>query len=468
MKTKFIIWLFLVALLSSADAQLTNNGAAIYIQTGAELFSTGNLDNASGTITNEGTIEVQGDFSNGGTYTSTASEDNLIMSGTVLSMLTAGGATLTNLKIDKTANEVKLGSNLSIAGNLTMQSGNLELNMFVVDLGSGAGSILNENNNSRITGISGGNVIKTSDLNAPSAVNPGNIGVEITSASNLGNTVIKRGHVQQTSSNGGVSIYRYFDITPANNSALNATLKMYYFDGELAGINKSELNFYRSENSGVTWTLVGEDNNDQTNDWVLKNNISQLSRWTLASNITNPLPVKLISFTASLVNRATQLKWITAQEINSNYFDVQRSNDGTSFEKLLTVPAHGNSNVQITYHASDMNPLDGANFYRLKQVDMDGNFSFSSVVVVNVKDGSSIMAFPNPATGIFYLHIVLPVGQKYTIGLYDITGRMLQQKEVELNAGNNELEWDISAFDKGTYFLRLSDSNMPVMKIVKQ
>lgn len=467
MKIAFKLFFALIAFSPSLKAQLTNNGANIKIKNGAFLFAKGNVNNASGTISNDGKIEVQGDFTNAAAYTSAAADDNLVMSGSAVSTLKTGGASITNLTINKPTNEVKLGSNISISGNLTMQSGNLELNLFNIDLGNGSGTILNETNNSRITGINGGNIIKTVNLNAPSAVNPGNIGIAISSSANLGNTVIKRGHVQQTSTNGGFSIYRYFDITPTNNSSLNATLKMYYFDGELAGINKSELQFYSSEDNGATWALIGEDNNDQTNDWVLKNNINKLSRWTLAS-LNNALPIKLLSFTATLVSRTTQLQWITAQEINSSYFDVQRSKDGTSFEKLLTSLAHGNSSAQITYNAVDNDPFNGINYYRLKQVDIDGNFSFSPIVQVNVKDGTSFMVFPNPAAAIFYLHINLQAAKKYVIGLYDVNGRMLQQKEVALSAGENQLEWNISALAKGTYFLRSADNSMPVIKFVKQ
>lgn len=467
MKTTYKILITLVVISSSADAQLVNNGANIYIQNGAYLFYSGTMDNASGTITNDGTIEVQGNFSNEGTYTSSASGDHLIMSGAVTSTLKPGGASLTNLTIDKTSGEVELGSDISVTGDLTMQSGNLELNLFNIDLGSGAGTIVDENNNSRITGINGGTVIKTATLNAPSAANPGNIGIEITSSANLGTTIIKRGHVQQTSGNGGKSIYRYFNIIPTNNSGLNATLKMYYFDGELGGVNESDLNLFRSEDNGATWTLSGEDNADQTNDWVLKNNIAQLSRWTLASK-ANPLPVNLIAFTATLVNNTTHLGWTTAQEISSSLFEVQRSKDGNSFESLFTVPAHGNSNSPVSYHAIDKNPLTGINYYRLKQVDIDGNYSLSPIVHVYVKEASSYQITPNPVTGIFTLHITVPVAKRLGMGLYDVSGRRLSEKEMDLSAGSNELRWNISDFANGTYFIRSEDNSMPVMKVVRQ
>ncbi|MEP6747494.1 MAG: T9SS type A sorting domain-containing protein [Bacteroidota bacterium] len=433
-------------------------------------FSQGIYNSASIVVNGNAVITVQnGCFSNNGSfYPGNGTVEFTGIAATNTSAI--GGSSTTpfyNLTINKADNAGRLAGNISVDGSLLMQSGNLELNLFNIDLGNGAGSIMNENIHALITGTTGGNVIKTASLNAPASVNPGNIGIAISSAANLGNTVIKRGHQQQTIPGGLMSINRYYDITPTNNNSLNASLQMYYLDNELAGINKSTLNFYRSEDNGISYSLDGADNNDQINDWVLKNNIPQLSRWTLAGS-TSALPVKLISFTAQLVNRQTKLQWITTQEINSSYFDVQRSPDGTTFNKILNVPAQGNSNLQSAYNATDLNPANGIDYYRLKEVDKDGTFSFSPVVYVKLNDGATYSVFPNPASAISYLNINLPAAKRAAIGLYDVNGRMLQEKAaVQLNAGNNQVPWDISGLAKGIYFLQSSDLSMPVIKVVK-
>src|SRR5258708_2404503 len=224
-------------------ASLVMNGSALLTLQDAGLTNNGNLSAGNSTILFSGTTATANSFIGGSSST-----------------------VFNNITINKSSNGVLLNNNISINGNLTMQSGNLQLNNYTVDLGSGGGTIVGENNNARITGTTGGTINKTASLNAPAAANPGNIGVEITSTANLGSTLIKRGHVQQTSSGGGLSIYRYFDITPANNSALNATLKFYYFDNELAGRNKPELNQWASANGGANWTYHGQDQTDNTND----------------------------------------------------------------------------------------------------------------------------------------------------------------------------------------------------------
>ncbi|MBS1655095.1 MAG: T9SS type A sorting domain-containing protein, partial [Bacteroidetes bacterium] len=426
------------------------------------IYNTANI-----VVNGNANITIQdGAFQNNGTFA--ADMSTVVLSGSAATTVSAiGGSSTTtfnNLTINKTSNGTQLAGNIAVNGNLTMQSGNLDMNLYNIDLGSGSGTIVNENNNARITGTAGGNIIKTVSLNAPSSVNPGNIGIEISSSANLGNTVIKRGHVQQTA-NGGFSIYRYFDITAVNNSSLNASLKMYYFDGELAGINKTDLQFYRSEDIGTTWSLAGKDNSDETNDWVIKNNIDRLSRWTLSANLT-ALPVQLISFTATLINRQTHLKWTTAQEINSNHFDVERSPDAVSFNRLLSVRANGNTNSPSNYYATDTDPLTD-NYYRLKEIDNDGRYSYSSVVHIILDNNTSYLAYPNPAKNIFFLGIYALESKSSKIALIDASGRLLQEKSVQLRQGNNLLQWDISSLAKGTYFLKSTDSSVPVIKMMK-
>src|ERR1017187_9990524 len=93
--------------------QLYNNGATVTVQSGGYLMIAGNLQNASGTITNDGKIELQGNFINSGTYTSTANEDSLILSGAGIDTLTAGGSVINNLTINKTTSSdtIRLGGN---------------------------------------------------------------------------------------------------------------------------------------------------------------------------------------------------------------------------------------------------------------------------------------------------------------------------------------------------------------------
>ncbi len=186
-----------------------------------------------------------------------------------------------NLVLNLPSSDLQLWNNTSVRGYVKMDSGNLQLNTYTLDLGT-TGFITGERNEARITGSSGGTITVTALLNAPRAVNPGNIGVEITSDANLGQTLITRGHAQQSGAPGQAGIQRYFDIAPSLTAGATATLRFYYFDAELAGYSKDGLDLFSGMPGQSNWTVRGKDNSDLINNWVLKSNVPALQRYTLA------------------------------------------------------------------------------------------------------------------------------------------------------------------------------------------
>ena len=136
--------------------------------------------------------------------------------------------TFHNLKIDKSTNGCQLNQNIQVDNKLQMVAGILELNTHNVVLGQPNSIIEGESTSSYITGVGGGEVSITLDLNNPINANPGNMGTEITSAADLGTTTITRQHVP-LSVDGVNSIFRSYTISPTNNTALAATLRLYYW-----------------------------------------------------------------------------------------------------------------------------------------------------------------------------------------------------------------------------------------------
>ena len=195
-----------------------------------------------------------------------------------------------HLTISQPAGDLRLNNDAFVSGRVFLDSGNLQLNGYLLDLGS-SGSIVGERNEARITGVRGGAVRISALLNGPQAVNPGNIGVEITSDANLGATVITRGHLALTNSSGETSIERWFDIAPETNTSLHASLRFFYLDGELAGKNKNALTLFSGDE---TWTRWGKDASGAGDNaggdaganaganWVLKSNLDQLHRFSLS------------------------------------------------------------------------------------------------------------------------------------------------------------------------------------------
>lgn len=191
-----------------------------------------------------------------------------------------------NLSINRPAGILQLENEFSITGVLAMQGGNIELNRHNIALGR-TGIISGENIQSYITGKKGGTISAIAELRSPQAINPGNIGVALTSAVDHGTTLITRGHVQQTNAYGTQGIYRYYDIKPAFNANANIKLRFYYLDAEMGDNNKSDLVVW--SDAGNSWMAAGKDHIDVTGNSVDKNNVKALSRFTLGRSTTvNP------------------------------------------------------------------------------------------------------------------------------------------------------------------------------------
>ncbi len=165
------------------------------------------------------------------------------------------------LELRKTnGSSVVLQKEISVGQRILFTTGFLNLNGFNADLGT-TGHLDGEQENARVIGPNGGEVMFTTSLASPAFVNPANLGLFITSNQNLGNLVIKRGHRPQVNSAGGTSILRYYDILPSNNTNLNATLRCMYFDGELNTLNENNLALFRSQDN-INWTNLGFDARD--------------------------------------------------------------------------------------------------------------------------------------------------------------------------------------------------------------
>ncbi len=434
----------------------------VTITTGANLVINGNAN----LVINDGGLNNSGVFTSGtGTVT---------FSGTASSLITTLGGTSSlnfyNLSINKSSGSAKLTRNISVSNNVLLQMGSLDLSTFDLDLGS-TGNISGESASAFITGLSGGSVLKTVNLNAPNAVNVGNMGIEITSAANLGLTTIKRGHMQQVSSS-GYGIYRYYDIIPANNTSLNATVKFNYRDQELGSINENELKLWSSANNGSTWNLLGADALDASANFVLKNGIGQLNRLTLASSVNNPLPVNLVSFTGQIAGNNIILNWSTSLELNNSHFEVEKSVDGRNFSVFATVRSSGNA-LGGNYQSTDANAFGSGNavYYRIKQVDVDGKHTYTKVIYFTkgTITNSFIGVYPNPSNGPLQLRFISNGAVKATIlQILDVSGKTVASARLNVQAGLNDIPFDVSGLSQGTYMIKLSGFDFKTITIIKR
>jgi hypothetical protein len=167
--------------------------------------------------------------------------------------------------------------------------------------------------------------------------------------------------------------------------------------------------------------------------------------------ITTPLPVKMSALKLAQQKDDVVVQWNTSSEINSNYFAIERSIDGIVFEEIGSLDAYGNSEELTNYSFLDNNPINGKNYYRVKQVDIDNKFGYSSIASIDViKTLDDFAIIPNPSASRIKLY-GLNTTSAYKI--LDGTGRTVQNGIVYLE------EIDISVLPKGFYFLQVVKSN---------
>ncbi len=167
-----------------------------------------------------------------------------------------------------------------------------------------------------------------------------------------------------------------------------------------------------------------------------------------------PLPVEFISFTAKKANAQSLLNWATAKELNNIGFDVERSADGKQFSKIgyvATKTTDGYSSAKLEYSFTDAKPLNGVNYYRLKQQDIDGKFAYSTIASVTFGTEQAINMYPNPTEN----HLtVAGINAGNVLRVIDVNGKIVS----ELTARSAIETFNLSNLASGIYSMQvLSD-----------
>lgn len=179
------------------------------------------------------------------------------------------------------------------------------------------------------------------------------------------------------------------------------------------------------------------------NGYAQRTGYTSFSEFVIGEGNTQ-LPIELLSFDAKLDDKVVDITWVTASEINNDYFTVEKSADGKQFEEVAKVNGAGNSTSLLNYNASDLHPLQGISYYRLKQTDYDGKYSYSKMLAVNNKNSLSAVVFPNPASNLFYVNIAGKAEEEVLIVVRDILGKEYCSKKVILSPKQNIIAIDVS------------------------
>lgn len=171
------------------------------------------------------------------------------------------------------------------------------------------------------------------------------------------------------------------------------------------------------------------------------------------------LPITLYAFSAVIKNNNVLLSWQTSQEINSNYFTIEKSYDNKSFSDIGRIEASGNSSLSRMYSFTDNDPsyFEKPIYYRLAMVDKDGKKAYSKISNVLLKATATFIKgiYPNPlkAGNVLHVNFVSKESQLLLVKLIDNTGRLVKNTEISADKGSNILDIDIPGIAAGNYKL---------------
>jgi hypothetical protein len=492
--TKFLflfIFLFLEILSVSCYSQdLLYVAGQLKVNSSCELYAKGGIIGVgSGQITSNGNIYIKEHSSVGSeNWTNNASDNFLQGTGTVIfnssesqNITGTNNTDFYNLTVNNTGSGVIIAHNIDVANTLLMTDGDIDLQNFIIDLGT-TGTLTGETEAHRIKlgdPMNNTGTIQTiQTINNVTNFNSANLGLEITTDQDLGTITIVRGHQRQQGSGfytENYSIDRYFDIPGIGEiNGSNINIKLKYWDSELQGYTEANLVQYQSvtQSSNTWWSPLTGTVNTSTNIYTPANNpyasyiygseylsIIFNDRFTLGSTDVS-LPIELLDFSVKWFNNnETQsiVNWTTASETNSDYFEIQHTEDLSLWITIGNIQTSGNSSSTVNYENIDNNPYSKITYYRLKQVEYDGSYTYSNILALT-KDNTVIEIiniYPNPAENTVFFEVLSTQNTNVNTYTIDMLGKVVFARKDKVVVGKNLFYIDIRHFASGVYVLKI-------------
>lgn len=486
--------------LTSAPNTVTYNNLTVRLQgvasgvvnmTNDNMILNGNLTLPAGVTLVNGlnrNITIAGNWNNAGTFTH--GTGTVTFNGGAAQTIT-GTTTFNGFTVSKSAQNVTLADPITVNGTLTLTSGHiisstsdmLQLGTSATLVGGSASSfVAGPARKVMAAGTSftfpvgsiAANRYRPAQLSSTSGADTWTIHYFGTDPGDGGFP----NETYNTANLGTVSNFEYWTIDRTGSASADVTLSYntgsYRADvgnvGNVANLRVARWN-------GSQWDLPpggGTFSQTGTNisGTVRVTNVSSFSPFTLASlDVYSPLPIDLLFFNAKLDGSRVLLNWSTAHESNNHYFTVEKTIDFESFEEVGIINAKGESNTKQNYSLVDSNPYLGRSYYRLKQTDFDGKFSYSEPVMIKY-DGSDLgdlSVYPNPFEGQEFTIVI--TGSKgageIPIVLYDQRGQKLYETilTAEENGTVSEKVFFTTPLPTGLYIMKAGRTLDLVRKI---
>lgn len=255
--------------------------------------------------------------------------------------------------------------------------------------------------------------------------------------------------------NWGITVRQNMEIIKSDSSYI--TVAEYFFDTDPGFGNCASATFaIPAQDSTFTFTIPASQIPADYDNFYLRVKDSSNYNWSLTNWIgRTTLPLTFLDFTVIKQNNTAQLNWETTNEVNTAYFNIQRSTDAISFNTVGKVTAKGVSSVNNNYNYADdlIHVRGGKIFYRLEQADKDGKISYSKVVSIVVESNNKYVITPNPAKNFFTVsgNGNVQTGSA-TLLVRDLAGHTILQQRLS-NTSSQTI--NISGLTKGMYIVRI-------------
>jgi hypothetical protein len=490
------------------------NGAAnglakdVYIGTGAYM-----------TIAQDETLTVKGNWTNHGTFTANPGSSVVFEGSGAKEILGSTPTTFNNLTVNKTlGGSLTLQTPATVEGTLTMTEGEIVTRISVtpdvtnlLTVGTSAsvpGSIAWVGTTNTWTGGTVLGPIKrwfASGINSTpesgifpvglpgknryaqvnhDAVTPLSVGGSITAEYKAGScpdatnpllplyaglpTDVNGQMIQNYENEGYWSIAPATGVDGGNLSTAQYSLKLR--GNALSTVTlgaMGQLRMIKSSDPHTSWDNGGIGTNTgatgSESDFTITNTgMTGFSWFNIGSGQISWLPVELTNFAANCNEKSqVDIKWSTASEQNSEYFNIERSRDLIQWEFVSTINAAGNSNYNINYSTLDTDPFGGISYYRLVQVDNNGAEKIYGPISVSCSDSeNSIIVFPNPTKGNFTVEISsTEIFTNAQLQITDLTGKVINQRSTNILEGKNQFTFEGLDLQLGTYIINLNSVN---------
>jgi hypothetical protein len=432
------------------------------------------LPAASLTISGANSLDVYGNWVNNGVFNAGSGSVN-ILGATSTSIAGSATETFFNLTINKTgAASVSIPSGIKqIAGSMNFSNGIINQNTTLRFLNGSSTSGANDNSYVNGQVIKVGSQAFTFPLGAGNFYRPISITAPAVTTDNFTAEYLLTDpnpsftHTSKDASIDHVGRCEYW-ILNRTGGASNVSVTLTWNATSCGVSDLADLIVARWDAGQASWKDEGNGGttgNTTTGSIITAAPVTLFSPFTLASKTStaNVLPIELVDFNCSSTDlKNVNINWTTASESNNNYFVIERSLDGFTYEQIARQKGAGNSFTKLYYSYKDLQPVDGISYYRLKQVDFDGKYVYSDICWASNNVGGNIIFYPNPVKNNLTIEGDFSQKSKTNIlSVMDLTGKILP---LSYTSSDSKITLDCSDLAEGIYFIKVVSGEKEVVR----